>query len=152
MDDFERSFTLRHQRHRRRRSDFVNGVKGQAADVVRTWAVDVDGVTYPPKQVFRAGTDLVDFTTHEANRVLKLFGFTPFEVGQQPQRMAPSRQSDGSETVERNGPQPLDARLVALDKALQYCSTRGEATAIDVVNAAEVFGAWLTGGGDGGGR
>lgn len=144
MDDVERSFNLRGETYRMKRSEFVRALEGQHPMPIQTWAVDVAGRTYPPKQVFRAATKLTHFTTHEANRILRMFGFRPFEL-EQAYELTTSHSANPEVSSQSSSSGETDARVVALEKALQFYSVRPDATAIDVVNAAGLFETWLTG-------
>ncbi len=60
----------------------IEAVQGIEPDPLRKHVVEVDGVEYPPKQVFAAVTGRLrqGFTTQEAIRVLEKLGFPCYEV------------------------------------------------------------------------
>lgn len=70
-------FTINGQRMSLEADDVRHAVKGVTPSAARSHVVDVEGVEYPVKQVFAeaTGLDLLDFTTNQARRVLRMLGF-----------------------------------------------------------------------------
>lgn len=58
-------------------ADVEKAMRGQEPEMLHKYAVEVGGVTYPPKQVFASmtGRDRQSFTTMEAQRVLGRLGY-----------------------------------------------------------------------------
>jgi hypothetical protein len=137
-----KDFRLSGRIFRLRRQDFIDALKGHHPKPLQTWAVDVGNSLFPPKQVVALTTGFNDFTSNQANAVLRRFGFEPFNVGHDAPRapLCP----DGSRTVVEDGGRPvLDARAVALREAVRLVSGRPDGTADDVLEAAEKFKSWL---------
>lgn len=54
-----------------------NAASNAASEAHRLHVVEIEGVTYPVKQIFSAATglDRLDFTTNQARTILKRLGF-----------------------------------------------------------------------------
>ena len=141
LDSGEKDFKLAGQSFRKRPQDFIDAVRGERPRTLQTWAVNIGGTPYPPKQVVARVTGLPRFTTHQANAVLRRFGFEPFTIGSEGSR--PPLLRDDS-TVSAEGDQQIpDVRLTALREAISFVSQRPGSTADDVLDAAEKFEFWL---------
>ncbi len=57
-------------------------MRGEDPESLQKYAVEVNGVNYPPKQVLATvtGWERTSFTTMEAQRVLKKLGFESFDI------------------------------------------------------------------------
>ncbi len=144
MDDTEKEFTLRGRRFRMRRQDFINALRDQRPQRLLTWAVDIEGTWYPPKQIVRTATGASQFTSHEAIALLRRFGFEAFDATRGGGRTPPSLNGESSETVAGESQQTPNVRLTALREAIQFVSGRPDGTVDEVLEAAERFEAWLS--------
>jgi hypothetical protein len=143
LDMGERDFTLAGQTFRKRPQDFIDAVRGERPKTLQTWAVNIEGTPYPPKQVVARVTRLPKFTTHQANGVLRRFGFEPFTIGSEGSRPSLLR-DDSIVSASADGDQQTpDVRLIALREAISFVSQRPGGTADDVLDAAEKFEHWL---------
>jgi len=144
VNDAEKEFTLRGRRFRMRRQDFIDAVSGQSPQPLLTWAVDIDGTWYPPKQIVRTGTGASQFTSHEAIAVLRRFGFEAFDVTRTGPPAAGSANGTGDKAVTDEAQYVPSLRQMALEKAIQFVSARPDSTADDVIEAAKKFEDWLS--------
>lgn len=139
----EKDFRLSGRTFRKRPQDFIDAVRGERPKTLQTWAVNIEGTPYPPKQVVARVTGLPRFTTHQANAVLRRFGFEPFTIGGERSR-PPLLPDDSSVSVSAEGDQQIpDVRLTALREAIGFVAQRPGSTADDVLDAAEKFEQWL---------
>lgn len=77
-DDQSQSFVLNGERFSFSRSDVLAAVKNQTPRRIDKYKVAIDGVEFPPKQVLELLTRIepINFTTMDAQRVLKRLGFS----------------------------------------------------------------------------
>jgi hypothetical protein len=87
-------------------------MRGVQPEPIREHMVDIDGIAFPPKQVFEhvTGFGRRTFTTMEANRVLGRLGFARRRAS-----AYPARPRDATEQWE---PASLDQRLSAIEATL----------------------------------
>jgi hypothetical protein len=143
MSEHEQEFTLRGKKFRMTREKLIEAVRGQRSKPLLTWAVDIDGTWYPPKQILRAATGASKFTSHEAIQALRRFDLQAFDVTRtEAQPSVPATDTETEAT-----PEPArdlsSVRQEALQHAIQFCSTRPDATVEDVLTAAARFEEWL---------
>lgn len=131
----QKDFRLAGRSFRKSRRDFVDATSGQRPRAIQTWAVDLDGVIFPSKQAVALAVGFNDFTTQQANTVLRRFGFEPFVV-------AAERDADGARPIVLDRAS-FDARAVALAEAVRFMAPRPDATIEDVLRVAERFESWL---------
>jgi hypothetical protein len=143
MPDIDKDFTLRGQRLRMRRQDFIDAVRDEEPRPLQVWAIEIDGRQYPPKQVVRSATGLPHFTTHEANAVLRRFGFDPFDVTRSGGQRLPPPSSTSDGVAAPTAQQQLEMRVAALREAVQWTSSRPDGTAEEVLQVASVLEGWL---------
>jgi hypothetical protein len=131
-----RSFRLRPQ-------DFIDALKGHRPKPLQTWAVDVGGSLFPSKQVVALTTGFNDFTSNQANAVLRRFGFEPFSMSREGPRTPLSQRE--SRAISDDGDRPgSDVRVAALREAVRLVSRRPDGTADDALKTAETFERWLS--------
>src|ERR1700741_191103 len=77
-DDQIQSFVLNGKRLSYSRSQVLAAVKNQIPRRIDKYKVAIDGVEFPPKQVLEllTGIEPINFTTMDAQRVLKKLGFS----------------------------------------------------------------------------
>ena len=143
FDDGEKDFRLSGRSFRKRRQEFIDAVRGQQPKPLQTWALDVNGSLYPPKQVVALTTGFNDFTSHQANAVLRRFGFEPFTIGGEGPHL-PVLPVDSSVSESTEGCRQIpDVRLTALREAISFIAQRPDSSPDDVLDAAEKFELWL---------
>ncbi len=95
----------------------ISAMRGVSSEPIQKHVVEIEGMVFPPKQVFATVTGRVrtSFTTMEAQRVLRRLGFLCREAG---------RREDGASAWVLAGPdddQPhadVDARLASVEASL----------------------------------
>jgi len=143
-DGAEKDFRLSGRSFRKRRQDFITAVSGERPKPLQTWAVNMDGTLYPPKQVVARVTGFNDFTSHQANAVLRRFGFEPYSITSEEGFRSSQLGDSGTGASGESAQQAPDRRLTALREAIQFASNRPDSTADDVLKAAEEFETWLS--------
>jgi hypothetical protein len=144
VDDVEKEFTLRGQRFRMRRQDFIDAVRDQRPQPLMTWAVDIGGTWYPPKQIVRAATGASQFTSHEAIAVLRRFNIEAFDATRSGGHAPTSANGVSGEIISGEDQRTPSMRLTALREAIQFVGRRPDGTVDEVLEAARKFEAWLS--------
>lgn len=126
-------FTLDGTRYHLTRDIVIRSMRRQTPGRIHTYAVDVDGVTFPVKQVLAQslGIPAASFISTRAQDILTKIGFDVIDV--EKDRSA-SNPSDSSQTI----------RVLALELAVSFEKERATSDAGDVLNTAESFETWLS--------
>ena len=99
-----------------RKIDVERAMHGETPESIQKYAVEVNGLNYPPKQVLATvtGWERTSFTTMEAQRVLRKLGFESFSVSvmQTGRRKFTSIDDAGESTTE------VEGRVAALEAAM----------------------------------
>jgi len=124
-------FTIRGKVYDITREDVINAVKGISPESPKKYYVEINGKSYPIKQVIALVTRLprIAFTAMDAYRVLTKLGFEVREVGQYSSRQLRDR---------------LESRLScreAIKRAIQELG-RGPVTAEELFNRVRGMGDW----------
>jgi hypothetical protein len=129
MDEID--FTLDGTRHRLTRDAVIKSMRRQVPGRIQTYAVEIDGVTYPVKQVLAQALQvpLTSFVSTRAQDLLTKLGFAVMNVEDRVGASAP----EGAE----------ERAALALSLAVDFFSGR-EGTVPDVLAAAGQFAAWLS--------
>lgn len=139
MDELE--FQMNGQPMRLSRQQVIDRIKGQHAESIQTWAVEIEGELFPVKQAFAEATGLgrTSFISHRARDLLQRLGFRVLDV---------SRQLTSGRTAELNGTSTdsdrVSVRLIALSLAAQCLSGRSDIRVSDVLDTAATFEKWVT--------
>jgi hypothetical protein len=128
MDETE--FTMNGQPHRLTRAAVLKAMRGQIPGRIQTYAVDVEGVRFPVKQVLAQSlrVPVTSFVSTRAQDILTKLGFEVINVEDQP---------DDLESLS-----DVDLRMVALEQSVSLHT--GTTSDVDLVLAtAARFEAWL---------
>jgi hypothetical protein len=130
MDDID--FTLDGKRYRLTRDAVIRSMRRQIPGRIQTYAVDIDGVRFPVKQVLAQALQ-IPVTTFVSTRAQDLLAKLEFEVTNvEADRAATDGRAAGAET-----------RELALELAVELYSGRSTGSIDDVLSAAARFEAWL---------
>lgn len=130
MDDID--FTLDGKRYRLTRDAVIRSMRKQMPGRVQTYAVDIDGVRFPVKQVLAQSLQ-IPVTTFVSTRAQDLLAKLDFDVmNVEENRVAAARKVDGGE-----------ARALAVKLAVEFYSGRPGGSIDDVLSAAARFEGWL---------
>lgn len=129
MDEVD--FTLGGQRFRLTRETVISSMQRQVPGRIHTYAVAIDGVSFPVKQVLAQSLQIPagTFISTRAQAILGKLGFVVVNV-----------ESGGTPASVSN-----DGRLVALELAVGFESGRLARTVDDVIETANRFELWLAG-------
>ena len=127
------------------RREVIDAMRHQVPEPIREWAVEVEGVCFPVKQVRAQATGEArgDFTSHQAADVLRRLGFQIRAGADVPPPYVPSLATSGA------GEFPaLDERShlreVALTAAVALAQPQELKDTEAVLDLAATFEAWLT--------
>ena len=143
MDEIE--FLHHGMRMRLTRQQVIDAMRDQVPEPIREWAVEIEGVRFPVKQVrARAtGEPRRDFNSHQARDVLRRLGFRDRVRADAPPPNLPPPTAAGADGM----PEPRDRtrlREVALNAAVAVAQAQAAREAADVLALAEAFETWLT--------
>ena len=129
MDSID--FTLDGTRYTLTRDMVIKGMRRQKPGRIQTWAVDIEGVTFPVKQVLAQalGIPASSFISTRAQDLLSKLGFS-----------VTNTEDDGNAMSEH-----AVSRLDALRLAVDFLNARSEATVPEVIEAAASFHRWISG-------
>lgn len=130
MDEID--FTLDGTRYTLTREAVIKSMRHQTAGRIQTWAVDIEGITFPVKQVLAQalGIPAASFISTRAQDLLSKLGFEVINV-----------EADSGPVGECAGGD--SSRLDALRLAVELLSARSEASVAQVLEAATSFQSWL---------
>lgn len=137
MDEID--FTLDGTRYKLTREGVIRAMRKQIPGRIQTWAVDVEGVRFPVKQVLAQALQIpvTSFISTRAQDLLRKLEFDVLNMEADPNEAA------GGPSSGSNAP---SGRLAALELAIKFAAGRAELDAADVVKTAERFVAFLDGG------
>ena len=129
MDEID--FTLDGERYRLSREAVIRAMRKQIPGRIQTYAVDIEGVRFPVKQVLAQALQIpvTRFVSTRAQDLLTKLDFEVLnveETGARPD--APASQAE---------------RPLALMLAVEFLKARSDARPTDVVAAASAFASWL---------
>ena len=124
-------FTLDKTRYTLTRDMVIKGMRRQTPGRIQTWAVDIEGVTFPVKQVLAQalGIPSGSFISTRAQDLLSKLGFEVMNT-----------EDDGNVMSEH-----AVSRLDALRLAVDFLNIRPETTVTEVIEAAASFHRWMSG-------
>lgn len=130
MDEVD--FTLDGTRYHLTRDTVIRSMRRQVPGRIHTYAVDIEGVTYPVKQVLAQslGIPAASFISTRAQDIIGKLGFEVVDIEEN--RWPASSVAPDS-----------DYRELALELAVAFESSRKTADAAAVINTAERFEDWL---------
>ncbi len=128
MDEID--FTLNGERHHLTRQAVILAMQRQAPGRIQTYAVEVDGVSYPVKQVLASALQVpvTAFVSTRAQDLLTKLGFAVTNVEMETGRFPQT---------------PRTVRLAALEMAIRLHAAHGSADRSEVLRTAETFAAWV---------
>ena len=129
-------FTLDGNRYQLTRDMVIRCMKGQTPGRIQKYAVDVEDVLFPVKQVLAQALQVpvTSFVSTRAQDILSKLGFKVFDIEEELEGLPDEgRRVDGG------------AREVALRFAIELFKDRQNATPEDVLAAAMKFEDWLSG-------
>lgn len=131
MDEID--FTLDGKRYQLSRDTVIRSMQKQVPGRIQTYAVDIDGVRFPVKQVLAQSLQ-IPVTTFVSTRAQDLLAKLDFEVVnvEEEERVAAEGGLAGGE-----------ARALALELAVEFYSGRPGGSVDDVLSAAARFEGWL---------
>ena len=134
MDEID--FTLDGTRYKLTRDAVVRAMRKQIPGRIQTWAVDVEGVRFPVKQVLAQALQ-IPVTAFISTRAQDLLRKLDFDVVNMEVEAADAGADPNLTVVESSG------RRAALELAIKFAEGRSEVDAAGVVNTAERFAAFL---------
>jgi hypothetical protein len=131
MDEVD--FTLDGTRYRLSRDAVIRTMARQTPGRIHTYAVDIDGITFPVKQVLAQslGIPAASFISTRAQDILGKLGF---EVVNVEEDRVPLNAKAAN----------MDLHGLALELAVSFESARATSDAGDVLSTAERFEQWLS--------
>jgi hypothetical protein len=131
MDEID--FTLDGTRYHLTREAVIRAMRKQFPGRLQTWAVDVEGVRFPVKQVLAQALQIptTAFISTRAQDLLRKLGFDVVNLEEEGSPL------DGQEATS-------PTRRTALELAIQFAAGRDALDEDDVVRVAKRFEAFLT--------
>ena len=128
----EIDFTLDGRRHSLTRDAVIKSMRKQIPRRIQTYAVDVEGVRYPVKQVLAQALQIpvTSFVSTRAQDLLSKLGFDVVNL-------------ENSQDRESARDDRVESRELALELAVQFFAERPGAQAADVVDGAQAFHQFL---------
>jgi hypothetical protein len=128
MDEID--FTLDGNRYRLTRDMVIASMRSQIPGRVQTYAVDIDGVRFPVKQVLAQALRIpvTSFVSTRAQDLLTKLDFDVLNV------------EGGAESAVRPD---RDSRSLALQLAVEFHARRGDSAVNEVLAVATQFARWL---------
>jgi hypothetical protein len=146
VDEIE--FQLNSRRFHLTRQEVIERMREQKPDPIQTWAVAIEGMAYPVKQVLATvtGENRASFISHRARDILLRLDFPVVDVqrtGSQPIASSGTGYGSTATTTTHQGEDRTPrTRLAILGLTIQLLAGRPQVEVADVLATAEALESW----------